>query len=216
MYETWEHFLVAEMHMDSFKNTIKAVKEERKQRTVFPAEDDVFNAFWKTHPCDIKAVIIGQDPYHTAGQAHGLAFSVPDGVKLPPSLRNIFKEVDREYGCGIPESGNLTRWAEQGVFLLNSILTVAEGEPGSHSKLGWEEFTDAAIKFINSLNQPIVYMLWGNYAQKKEKLINNPEHLVLKAPHPSPYSYRHGFEGCGHFVLCNRFLDSKGIGKIIW
>ena len=177
---------------------------------IFPPMDDLFAAFRLTDYKDVKVVILGQDPYHGAGQAHGLCFSVREGVEIPPSLLNIYKELKDELGIPVPLTGDLTPWAKRGVLLLNSVLTVREGQAGSHRGKGWETFTDRAISLVNEKNEPVCFLLWGNYAKSKKPLITNPRHLVLESAHPSPLSCR-GFFGCGHFSACNRFLGDRAI-----
>lgn len=177
---------------------------------IFPPMEDLFAAFRITDYCDVKAVILGQDPYHGAGQAHGLCFSVRDGVPVPPSLQNIFRELNEDLGIPVPQSGNLTRWAERGVLLLNSVLTVREGMAGSHRGKGWELFTDKAITLLNEKKTPVCFLLWGNYARSKKSLITSPTHLVLEAAHPSPLSAR-AFFGCRHFSKCNQFLGENAV-----
>ena len=172
--------------------------------------DDLFAAFRLTDYKDVKVVILGQDPYHGAGQAHGLCFSVREGVEIPPSLLNIYKELKDELGIPVPSTGDLTPWAKRGVLLLNSVLTVREGQAGSHRGKGWETFTDRAISLVNEKDEPVCFLLWGNYAKSKKPLITNPRHLVLESAHPSPLSCR-GFFGCGHFSACNRFLGDRAI-----
>lgn len=189
--------------------------EERKQYTVYPPDKDIFKAFELTKPSAVKVVILGQDPYHDEGQATGLAFSVRDGVKIPPSLRNIYKELELE-GYSHPSNGDLTSWSGQGVFLLNSCLTVRAHEPNSHAGHGWERFTDDAIRFLDNDDKPKVFLLWGKYAQKKKEIIQNPNHLVLEAPHPSPFSANKGFFGCNHFRIANDFLRKNGEIEIVW
>ncbi|MBR4466926.1 MAG: uracil-DNA glycosylase [Clostridia bacterium] len=177
---------------------------------IFPPMDDLFAAFRLTDYKDVKVVILGQDPYHGAGQAHGLCFSVRDGVEIPPSLFNIYRELKDELGIPVPSTGDLTPWAKRGVLLLNSVLTVREGQAGSHRGKGWETFTDRAISLVNEKDEPVCFLLWGNYAKSKKPLITNPRHLVLESAHPSPLSCR-GFFGCGHFSACNRFLGDRAI-----
>lgn len=192
------------------------VKEEYSNKTIFPKEELVFNAFDKCNFDDIKVVILGQDPYHTPGAAHGLAFSVPDGEKIPPSLRNIFKEINEDLNKEIPTSGNLEKWAKQGVFMINATLTVEAHKAGSHQKKGWEQFTDAVIKKIADERENIVFLLWGSYAQKKANLIDENKHCILKSVHPSPLSAYRGFFGCKHFSKTNEYLESKNIKSINW
>jgi len=201
-------------YMQSLKKFFKDEKE--KGKIIYPKGDHIFNAV-NTTPFDtVKVVILGQDPYHGAGQAHGLSFSVPDGVKPPPSLMNIYKELANEYGTDIPKSGNLTHWAEQGVLLLNATLTVEASLAGSHQNKGWEELTDKIIQSINNHREHVVFLLWGSYAQKKGAFIDKTKHLVLTAPHPSPLSAHRGFLGCGHFKKANDYLEKNGIRPIKW
>ena len=183
---------------------------------VFPLEEKRFFALDKTPIKDVKVVILGQDPYHGKGQAHGLSFSVEEGVKLPPSLRNIYKEIEAEFGCKMSASGCLTPWAEQGVLLLNAVLSVEEGQPNSHAGIGWEQVTDSIIEQVSEECEHVVFMLWGAYAQKKECLINASKHLVLKSPHPSPFSAHKGFLGNGHFKKANSFLEAHSLKPIFW
>ena len=183
---------------------------------IYPDAEDIFNAFHFTPLNEVKAVILGQDPYHNEGQAHGLCFSVKKGVEIPPSLVNIYKELHDDLGCYIPNNGYLEKWARQGVFLLNTVLTVRAHAANSHRGVGWEEFTDSAIKILNEQDRPIVFMLWGKPAQEKKKMLTNPNHLVLEAPHPSPLSAYRGFFGCRHFSKCNEFLKEHGLTPIDW
>ncbi len=185
-------------------------------KNIFPSESLVFNALELVSERNLKVVILGQDPYHGAGQANGLSFSVNAGVKIPPSLRNIFKELNDDLGIPIPNHGDLTAWAKQGVLLLNSVLTVEEGKPGSHQNIGWERFTDYIIQNINDENEGIVFLLWGNYAKSKSKLINSHKHLILEAAHPSPFSAYQGFFQCKHFSKTNNYLMSIGKEPIDW
>lgn len=213
---TWLKILKPEFKADYFKKLLEFVQQERKSKTIFPKVVDIFHAF-KVLPFDsVKVVIIGQDPYHGEGQAHGLCFSVNDGVKLPPSLKNIFKELQSDIGCDIPESGNLEKWAKQGVLLLNSVLTVEKSKPGSHRNQGWETFTDNIIKKISEKQTGVIFLLWGNYAIEKEKLIDAEKHFILKAPHPSPFSAYQGFFGCKHFSKTNSLLRQAGEKEINW
>lgn len=191
-------------------------REKAASKQVFPAGKDFFNAFRCTPLQSVKVVILGQDPYHGPGQAHGLCFSVPEGVRPPPSLKNIFKEIQAEFGFEPPAHGNLSAWAKQGVLLLNSVLSVESGQAASHQGRGWEEFTDRVIDIVNQQREGVVFMLWGSYAQRKGALINREKHLVLKAPHPSPLSAHRGFFGCGHFQAANRYLESEGQAAIDW
>lgn len=184
--------------------------------TIFPVEKNYFNALNLTPLNTVKVVIIGQDPYHGAGQAHGLCFSVEQGVKIPPSLKNIYKEITNDIGCEIPISGNLENWAKQGILLLNSVLTVEEGNAGAHANKGWEQFTDKIIEIVNTKTENTVFLLWGSYAHKKGLNIDKNKHLVLKAVHPSPLSAHRGFFGCKHFSLCNEYLIQHGKKAIDW
>lgn len=189
---------------------------ERKHHIIYPPEEYIFEAFKKTPFDQVKVIILGQDPYHGPNQAHGLSFSVSDGQKIPPSLKNIFKELHQDLNLNIPENGNLEKWAEQGVLLLNATLTVRAHQAGSHQNKGWEEFTDAVIKKISDNKNGCVFLLWGNYAQKKALLIDSKKHLILKSVHPSPLSAHRGFLGNRHFSMTNDYLISKGIKPISW
>lgn len=214
----WADFIQEEQQKDYFKNIVKFVMEEtnRRKTDVHPRRENLYLAY-KLCPIEkIKVVIIGQDPYHGAGQAHGLSFSVPKGVAIPASLRNIYKEIKADIGDVELNHGCLTSWADQGVFLLNSMLTVAHGEAGSHRKAGWETFTDATIKIINDLDRPVVFILWGAFAKGKRHIITNEKHLILEAAHPSPFSAYDGFFGCKHFSKANEFLVRHDIGPIDW
>jgi len=212
----WKEKLRDEFNQQYFLSLTDFVRDEYNTRQVFPAGSKIFNAF-DLCPFDrVKVVILGQDPYHNIGQAHGLCFSVTDGTEFPPSLINIFKELNRDLGVPIPKSGNLERWAHQGVLLLNAILTVRAHQALSHQNRGWERFTDAAISALNRERENIVFMLWGNYAQNKGASIDPSRHLVLKTVHPSPLSASRGFFGCSHFSRCNAFLVSRGIEPIEW
>lgn len=201
-------------YMQSLKAFLAA--ERQAGKTIYPAGGDIFNAFNTTRLEKVKVVIIGQDPYHGEGQAHGLSFSVPKGVKIPPSLRNIYKEIEAEYGYRMPTSGDLTGWAEQGVLLLNATLTVEAGLAGSHQKRGWELFTDAVIRVVNEKCNHVVFMLWGAYAQKKGAHIDRSKHLILESVHPSPLSAHRGFLGNGHFKSANEYLEKNARPKIDW
>jgi len=212
----WTNILSSELNKDYYINLMSFVKEEYSNKTIFPEKELVFNAFDKCDFDDIKVVILGQDPYHTPGAAHGLAFSVPDGEKIPPSLRNIFKEINEDLNKEIPTSGNLEEWAKQGVFMINATLTVEAHKAGSHQKKGWEQFTDAVIKKIADERENIVFLLWGSYAQKKANLIDENKHCILKSVHPSPLSAYRGFFGCKHFSKTNEYLESKNIKSINW
>jgi uracil-DNA glycosylase len=214
--ESWKRRLSPEFEKDYFKRLTEFVKEEYRTKSVYPPGSLIFNAF-NLCPFDrVRAVIIGQDPYHGPGQAHGLCFSVRDGVDFPPSLVNIFREINSDIGIPLPQSGNLERWASQGVLLLNATLTVRAHSAGSHQKKGWEQFTDAAISILNSEKENLVFFLWGSYAQKKGETIDDSKHLVLKSVHPSPLSASRGFFGNKHFSRCNDYLKSHGIPVVDW
>lgn len=212
----WEEKLKPEYKKEYYKNLYKTVNEEYASRQIFPPADDIFNAFHLTPLKDVKCVIIGQDPYHNDGQAHGLCFSVKPEVDIPPSLVNIYKELETDMNCKIPNNGYLVKWAKQGVLLLNSVLTVRAHQANSHQGIGWEQFTDAVINILNEEDRPIVFLLWGKPAQNKAAKLNNPNHLILKAPHPSPLSAYRGFFGCKHFSQTNAFLESHGLAPIDW
>lgn len=216
-YKEWSSFLEREMAKDYFISLRDFVEEEYQKGKVYPPKEDIFNALLYTNKSDVKVVILGQDPYHNEHQAHGLSFSVlPEQTKLPPSLQNIYKELNSDLGCEIPDHGYLKKWADQGVLLLNTVLTVREHEPNSHQNKGWEIFTEELIKEVNDQEQPVVFLLWGNPAQKKKKLITNPKHLVLCAAHPSPLSAYRGFFGCKHFSQTNEFLEKNNRAPIDW
>ena len=213
----WDELLKDEFKKPYYLELRKKLIYEYRTQQIFPGMYDIFNALKYTSYSDIKAVIIGQDPYHGVGQAHGLRFSVKKGVAPPPSLVNIFKEIKSDLGIdNMGKHGELTEWAKNGVLLLNSVLTVRANQARSHRNLGWEEFTDNVIRLINLREKPVVFMLWGADAKAKEKLITNPNHLILKAAHPSPLSAFNGFFGCRHFSKANEFLKSKGIEEIDW
>ena len=212
----WDKVLQDEFQKDYFLKIKKFVDKEYETKTIYPPYENIFNAFKFTPLNEVKVVILGQDPYHEAGQAHGLAFSTPEGRPIPRSLKNIFKEINGEYDYPIPESGCLESWAKQGVFLLNTVLTVEDGNANSHSKCGWQTFTDNVIKILNQHSRPIVFMLWGKQAEKKKELITNPNHLVLITSHPSPFSARRGFFGSNHFKMANDFLKNRNIKEIDW
>ena len=213
---SWKAVLADEFEKPYFSLLTSFVRKEYQSATCYPPAPLIFNAFNQCPFDKVKVVIIGQDPYHGYGQAHGLCFSVNDGVQFPPSLVNIFKEIERDLHIPFPQSGNLTRWANQGVFLLNATLSVREGMAGSHQNKGWEEFTDRVIKEISDKKNNVVFMLWGSYAQRKGAVIDTKRHLVLKAVHPSPLSAYRGFIGCGHFSQANQYLTSKGLTPIQW
>ena len=212
----WLEPLRPEFGKPYYKQLYLKVNQEYKTYKIFPAADDIFNAFHLTPLANVKVVILGQDPYHNDGQAHGLCFSVKPGVETPPSLVNIYKELNTDLGCYIPNNGYLNKWAEQGVLLLNTVLTVRAHQAFSHRGIGWEEFTDAVIRIVNNVDRPIVFMLWGNPARAKKSMLTNPNHLILEAAHPSPLSAARGFMGCRHFSKCNEFLKQHGIEPIDW
>ena len=212
----WDLALKEEFEKDYFLKIKDFINKEYETKTIYPPYDDIFNAFKLTPLNEVKVVILGQDPYHEKGQAHGLAFSTPAGRPKPRSLNNIFKEINAEYDYPIPESGCLESWANQGVFLLNTVLTVEEGNANSHSKCGWQIFTDNVIKLLDCQTQPIVFLLWGKQAEKKKELIKNPNHLVLITSHPSPFSARRGFFGSNHFIKANEFLKQNNLKEIDW
>lgn len=214
--ESWKPHLQQEFSKPYFKELIQFVKNEYKSHTVYPPGGQIFHAFEKCKYDNVKVVIIGQDPYHGPNQANGLAFSVNDDVSVPPSLVNIYKEINEDLGKDIPASGNLERWAEQGVLLLNATLTVRAKSPGSHQNKGWEQFTDAAIKVLSDKKENLVFMLWGKYAQDKGAIIDSESHYILKAPHPSPFSVHTGFFGCKHFSKANKFLLLNDLEPIDW
>jgi uracil-DNA glycosylase len=214
---SWKEILKDEFDKPYFQQIAVHLKTEKQQnKIIYPPGSLIFNAFDKTPFHKIKVVILGQDPYHGPGQAHGLCFSVQNGVPPPPSLINIFKELHDDTGVPTPHHGNLTHWAEQGVFLLNASLTVRAGEPMSHAKIGWAEFTDTVIKRISSLKKNIVFLLWGKFAQDKRVLVDESKHLVLRAAHPSPLSANNGFLGCRHFSKANAYLVQHGIDPVDW
>jgi uracil-DNA glycosylase len=213
---SWKLKLKDEFEKEYFVRLAEFVKREYKLQTVFPYGDLIFNAFNLCPLSNVKAIIIGQDPYHGPGQAHGLCFSVREGIDLPPSLINIFKEIEQDTGIPRPRDGNLKRWASQGVLLLNATLTVRAHQAGSHQKKGWEEFTDSVIRVLNLEKQHLVFFLWGAYAQKKGKEIDRTRHLVLESVHPSPLSAYRGFFGNKHFSKCNEYLDKNSISPINW
>lgn len=212
----WYEALKGEFGKDYYKQLFQTVKNEYNTRLVFPPANDIFNAFHLTPLKEVKVVILGQDPYHNHGQAHGLCFSVQKGVSVPPSLVNIYQELHDDLGCAIPNHGCLTKWAEQGVLMLNTVLTVRAHQANSHQGIGWEEFTDAAIRVLNVQDRPIVYILWGSPAQRKARMLDNPRHLILKSPHPSPFSASRGFFGSRPFSKTNAFLEAHGLKPIDW
>lgn len=212
----WKSALAAEFEKSYFQDLTTSVKQAYVDRVVYPAPQSVFNAFTLCPFDQVKVVILGQDPYHGPNQAHGLAFSVPEGVRTPPSLLNIHKEIKADLGTEVPDNGNLKRWAKQGVFLLNATLTVEAGNAGSHQGLGWEQFTDAVIKTISDQKEHVAFLLWGSYARSKAPLIDTQKHLILEAPHPSPLSAHRGFLGCRHFSQTNTFLENNNLQPIKW
>lgn len=212
----WYEALKEEFKKPYYKKLYDTVNAEYHTRKIFPPAQDIFNAFHLTPLKDVKVVILGQDPYHNDGQAHGLSFSVQKGVDIPPSLVNIYKELHDDLGCTIPNHGCLEKWAKQGVLMLNTVLTVRAHQANSHCGIGWEEFTDAAIMALNNQDRPIVFILWGAPAQRKEKMLTNPQHLILKAPHPSPLAAYRGFFGSRPFSQTNEFLKAHGIEPIDW
>lgn len=212
----WQQSLEVEFKKPYYKDLYKKVLEEYRSRQIFPNPDDIFNAFHLTPLKDVKVVILGQDPYHNDGQAHGLCFSVKPDVEVPPSLVNIYKELQDDLGCRIPNNGYLVKWAKQGVLMLNTVLTVRAHQANSHRGIGWEQFTDAVIRAVDAQDRPIVFLLWGRPAQMKKSMLHNPKHLILEAPHPSPLSAYRGFFGCKHFSQTNAFLEKKGLAPIDW
>lgn len=212
----WIHTIGEEFSCPYYTDLYQYVNSEYNSYTIYPNEDDIFNALHLTPLSEVKVVILGQDPYHNEGQAHGLCFSVKPEVDTPPSLNNIYQELQKDLGCYIPDNGYLEKWAKQGVLLLNTVLTVRAHQANSHQKKGWERFTDAIIQAVNAQDRPIVFLLWGKPAQAKRKMLNNPKHLILEAPHPSPLSAYRGFFGCRHFSQTNEFLKEHGIKPIDW
>ena len=212
----WQQPLEVEFKKPYYKDLYKKVLEEYRSRQIFPNPDDIFNAFHLTPLKDVKVVILGQDPYHNDGQAHGLCFSVKPDVEVPPSLVNIYKELQDDLGCRIPNNGYLVKWAKQGVLMLNTVLTVRAHQANSHRGIGWEQFTDAVIRAVDAQDRPIVFLLWGRPAQMKKSMLHNPKHLILEAPHPSPLSAYRGFFGCKHFSQTNAFLEKNGLAPIAW
>ncbi|MCL2772928.1 MAG: uracil-DNA glycosylase [Oscillospiraceae bacterium] len=213
----WDEILKSEFESEYFGKLSAFLDEEYKTRIIYPEKDNIYNTLKFTPPDKVKVVILGQDPYINPGEAHGLAFSVQDGVKVPPSLKNIYKELSADIGMNIPKTGYLVPWANQGVLLLNTVLTVEAGKSNSHAKKGWEKFTDAVIKYLGGKESPIVFILWGKPSQSKEQyIVISNQHLILKAPHPSPLSASTGFFGCKHFSQANKFLSDNGLDVIDW
>ncbi len=216
IFSDWEAIIDAEKSKPYYSRLMDFIKNEYENYVIYPEKSDIFNAFKYTSYKDTRVVILGQDPYHEPGQAHGLAFSVKQGVKIPKSLMNIYKELNAELNTFVPNNGNLVKWAHQGVLLINNVLTVREHMAGSHECHGWEEFTDNIFLKLNEKKEPVVFLLWGSKAEKKSELITNPKHLVLKSVHPSPLSAYRGFFGCGHFAAANEFLVNNGRTPIDW
>ncbi len=217
IHNDWLPAVEAEFKKPYYTNLYKFVLNEYKTQVVYPPSEKIFTALNLTPLHNVKVVILGQDPYHNVNQAMGLSFSVPKDQKdIPPSLINIYKELHDDQGCTMPNNGDLTYWAGQGVLLLNTVLTVRAHQAASHAGKGWEQFTDAIIEAVNEENRPVVFMLWGAHAQAKQQMLNNPKHLILTAPHPSPLSAYRGFFGCGHFSKCNQFLEAHGEKPIDW
>ena len=213
---SWDQYLKEEYQKDYFKTLLDFIKDEYKRKTIYPKQNEVFNAFRYTDFENVKVVILGQDPYHGPNQAEGLSFSVKNEVLKPPSLQNIFKELESDLGIPFPELNSLKPWAQQGVLLLNSVLTVEEHKPTSHSEKGWERFTDEVIKILNKKDKPVVFILWGSYARSKKSLITNPNHFIIESAHPSPFSARNGFFGSKPFSRTNEFLKKKNLPEIDW
>ncbi len=214
--KSWKNILSDEFSKEYFQKLTTFVKSQYTQKTIFPHPKNIFRAFNQCPFDMVRVIIIGQDPYHGDGQAHGLCFSVPKNIKAPPSLVNIYKEIAQDIGIEMPTSGNLNSWSKQGILLLNATLTVEAHIAGSHQNKGWEKFTDSAIKLLSNKRDNLVFLLWGAYAHKKSDLIDEKKHLILKAPHPSPLSAHRGFLGCRHFSKTNKFLASKNLGEINW
>ena len=212
----WDALLQDEFQKDYYQQLRAFLTEEYKSGPVYPPKEDIFNALKYTSYSDVKLVILGQDPYHGPGQAHGMCFSVRPGVPMPPSLQNIFKELHDDIGIFPPKTGYLVPWAREGVLLLNTVLTVRDGQPNSHKNQGWEQLTDRIITLLGEREQPIVFLLWGSHARKKKELIHAPQHLILECAHPSPLSAHRGFFGCEHFSKANQFLYDHGIDPVDW
>ncbi len=216
IHDSWKKYLASEFESEYFFALKKFLLAEKQKFKIFPPSSLIFAAFDNCYFENVKVVILGQDPYHGYGQAHGLCFSVPDGISFPPSLKNILTELHNDLGVDIPLSGNLIPWTKQGVLLINAILTVRANQAGSHQNKGWEKFTDRLIEILSLEKQNLVFMLWGNYAREKKALIDATKHLILEAAHPSPFSANKGFFGCRHFSLCNNWLKSKNINPVDW
>ena len=212
----WDQVLEEEINKDYFKNLLDFIKKEYQEKIIYPKQTEIFKAFRNTSYKNTKVVILGQDPYHGVDQAEGLSFSVKVGISKPPSLQNIFKELQSDLGYSIPQNGSLVSWTEEGVLLLNTVLTVEANKPASHKDLGWEKFTDEVIKKVNEKNTPVVFILWGSFARSKKNLITNPNHYIIESPHPSPFSAYNGFFGSKPFSKTNNFLISKNLEPINW
>lgn len=212
----WDEKLNIIWKSEGFKKFYKTIENEYATKTIFPPKDYIFNALKLTPFANTKVVIVGQDPYHGTGEAHGLSFSVQKGIKIPPSLQNIYKELNDDLGIPIAKTGDLTKWGQEGVLMLNAVLTVEKDKPASHRNLGWELLTDYIIKLLNTKEEPVVFILWGNFAKEKSKYITNKNHYIITSPHPSPFSARNGFFGSKPFSKANNFLKSKGIKEIDW
>ena len=212
----WLDEIQGEFKKPYYKELYQFVRDEYSKTVIYPPADDIFNAMHFTPLSKVKVLLLGQDPYHGNGQAHGLCFSVKPDVEIPPSLVNIYKELEDDLGCYIPNNGNLEKWAKQGVLLLNTVLTVRAHQANSHRGIGWEQFTDAAIRILDQEDRPIVFLLWGRPAQMKASMLHNPKHLILEAPHPSPLSAYRGFFGCKHFSKANEFLKANGVEPVDW
>lgn len=212
----WDEVFKGEFEKEYYQNLRKFLINEYRTKRIYPKADEIFTAFKLTGYKDCKIVLLGQDPYHGVNQAHGLAFSVKEGIKLPPSLQNMYKEISEEYGCEMSKNGYLVPWAKQGVLLLNTALTVIADNANSHSKIGWEIFTDNVIEYLNEREDPLIFILWGNNARSKKRLINTEKHYILEAAHPSPLSSNRGFFGCGHFKKANEILKELGKDEIDW
>ncbi|MDO5557623.1 MAG: uracil-DNA glycosylase [Clostridia bacterium] len=212
----FKEIIEEESKKEYYKKLHDFVVKEYETKTIFPPRKNIYAALKYAPYENVKVVIIGQDPYHGEGEAHGMCFSVNPGIRIPPSLKNIYKEINRDLGCTIPNNGYLMKWARQGVLLLNAVLTVEKDKPASHQKKGWEVFTDRIIQEVNNKQTPVVFLLWGNFAKQKRELITNPKHLVLTSSHPSPFAVRYGFDGCSHFSKTNEFLIKNNLKPVDW
>lgn len=212
----WDNKLELIWNSEGFKKFYKLIENEYNTKTIFPPKDYIFNALKLTPYSNTKVVIVGQDPYHGVGEAHGLSFSVQEGIKIPPSLQNIYKELNEDLGIPIHTKGDLTKWGKEGVLMLNAVLTVEKDKPASHRNMGWELLTDYIIKILNQKEEPVVFILWGNFAKEKAKYITNPNHYIITSPHPSPFSARNGFFGSKPFSKTNNFLKTKNLKEIDW